>query len=355
MKNVAIVVAFALLCVFRVRTDDDTDCNATLPWSASQVDHPAVLQERLDELLRCPDGLHGCSAVAGELTKDFFLWPCDSTLVDIQTCPEGTDLEMKRRCSTYFAPVELAESEFEIVYKNVYCGLCHGIHPSSLNFDLPETFCLGVAVALHYGFLCTFFWTSVLSFDIWKNVVAVRRSSIRHGGILLYCFVAWGFPTCYRRPVRIDALGNPRLLAVAAVRTLRLLDWQSSGVSSCFFLTPMMALLLYDIGLYIHIVVHIRRTVKRAASFDFKGGGKKHNMALFVKLAFIMGTTWLVGFVGAFLNIYALDILVIILIGLQGVYLFFGFKDYRYMCPKRRHKEEKTVATSASTGGHGTS
>ncbi|KAL3214722.1 hypothetical protein MRX96_034703 [Rhipicephalus microplus] len=64
--------------------------------------------------------------------KDFFLWPCDSTLIDIQTCPEGTDLETKRRCSTYFAPVELERSEFEVVYKNVYCALCHGIRPSSL-------------------------------------------------------------------------------------------------------------------------------------------------------------------------------------------------------------------------------
>ncbi|KAH7952224.1 hypothetical protein HPB52_020252 [Rhipicephalus sanguineus] len=233
-----------------VRTDD-TDCNATLPWNVSQVDHPAILQDRLDELLRCPDGLHGCSAspancedglhavmcscaancalygnccwqaevslsparrssvpVSGPYdevrdscenatdlsdgfysipvttergltysnafcalcnydldstsifwnasgtgkmglqvtpplyvsqNKDFFLWPCDSRLVDIQTCPEGSDLETKRRCSTYFAPVELEGSEFEVVYKNVYCGLCNGIHPSSMKC-IPKHF-----------------------------------------------------------------------------------------------------------------------------------------------------------------------------------------------------------------------
>ncbi|KAL3214721.1 hypothetical protein MRX96_034702 [Rhipicephalus microplus] len=216
------------------------------------------------------------------------------------------------------------------------------------SFDLPATFCLGVAIALHYGFLCTFFWTSVLSFDIWKNVVAVRRSSIRPGDILLYCFVAWGFPLAIVALCTLMHWTIPDFLL--SPQYARSACWIGSLWSQVvFFLTPMMALLLYDIGLYIHIVVHIRRTVKRAASVDFKGGGKKHNMALFVKLAFIMGITWLVGFLGAFLNIYVLDIVVIIFIGLQGVYLFFGFKDYRHMCPKRRHKQETTVATSAST------
>uniref|UniRef100_A0A6M2DC67 Uncharacterized protein n=1 Tax=Rhipicephalus microplus TaxID=6941 RepID=A0A6M2DC67_RHIMP len=72
-------------------------------------------------------------------------------------------------------------------------------------------------------------------------------------------------------------------------------------------------------------------------------------MALFVKLAFIMGTTWLLGFVGAFVNVLALDIIVIVLIGLQGVYLFFGFKDYEHLLPRRLRKKQRTAATGAST------
>ncbi|KAH6929598.1 hypothetical protein HPB50_002806 [Hyalomma asiaticum] len=617
MKIAAFLVVLAPLYVFRARSDG-THCNVTLPWNVSQVDHPVVLQDRLDQLLRCPDGLHGCSAspvrcvvglhavmcscapncalygnccwqagaslsspaeatcvrrnidryfsrdfyaVSGcsrewpndevrdscenttdhsegfysipvttergltysnafcalcnydldstsifwnasgtrrtglQVTpplyvlqhKDFFLWPCDSRLVDVQTCPEWSDLETKRKCSTYFAPVKFEGNGFEVVYKNVYCGLCNGVDPSSLHcvpkqfvpevrprtsrkksssrpnlvtlvrpvvsrdscfawynnkcyikdlryhfsnssaaiddptvdittnttrspiepynvqnyltfacialslvclflkgvvyatcksarmfssgctlclsgtlffsqslfllghsFDIPKTVCLGVAIALHYGFLSTFFWTSVLSFDIWKNVVTVRRSTVRQGGSRLYCFVAWGFPlTIVGMCVVLhwtvpDFLLSPQYGLYAC--------WIGSLWSQLvFFLTPMIALLLYDIGLYIHIVVHIRIAVKRSASFDFKSHGNKYNIALFVKLAFIMGTTWIVGFVGAFLDIFALDIVVIILIGLQGVYLFFGFRDYRHMFPKHRHKHTKAVATSAST------
>ncbi|KAL1441603.1 hypothetical protein MTO96_008563 [Rhipicephalus appendiculatus] len=210
------------------------DCNATLPWRISSQDHLLIPNDRTEELLRCPDGLHGCSAspvnckeellavtcscgrncdvygsccwntevhestaarskcislavangfsagfyaVSGcsrdwpkdevrmscenvtnehdpfffipvtterrityfnafcalcnydlenssmfwnalgssvqDLTvytlyvmdnKDASSWPCDSTLVDVDACPEGADAEIMRRCSTYFAP-----------------------------------------------------------------------------------------------------------------------------------------------------------------------------------------------------------------------------------------------------------
>ncbi|XP_075550195.1 uncharacterized protein LOC142583592 [Dermacentor variabilis] len=614
MKNVAIFVLLAPLYAFRARSDK-SDCDARLAWNVSRTDHPAIPQERLEELLRCPDGLHGCSvspvncaddlhvvtcscadncalygnccwqarvslyppaeatcvrrnvdryfsrdfyAVSGcssdwpndevrdscenatnlrdgfysipvtterKITysnafcalcnydldststfwnasgtrvtglqvappqyvlqnKDYFLWPCDSRLIDIQTCPEGSDFETKRKCSTYFAPVKLETSEDEIVYKNAYCGLCNGVDPSSMecvpkqlvpelwprrlgkksfskpnlvtlirpvvsrdscfswynnkcyiknaqyhianssatiesitggnttnvtgsrvepynvqnyltivcitlslvclflkgivyvtcksarkfvsgctlclsgtlfcshllfllgnSFDLPKAVCLGVAVALHYGFLCTFFWTSVLSFDIWKNVVAVRLSSARQGSILLYCVVAWGVPLIIVALCAVLHWTAPDFML--SPQYGRYACWIGSLWSQLvFFLSPMLILLLYDIGLYVHVVVRIRGTTKRAASFDFKGGGNKSNMALFVKLAFIMGTTWLLGFVGAFFNVFALDIVVIIFIGLQGVYLFFGFKDYRHMFPKRRHKHGDNAPTT---------
>ncbi|KAH7952015.1 hypothetical protein HPB52_016867 [Rhipicephalus sanguineus] len=238
------------------------DCNATLPWNISSQDHLAIPHERIEELLRCPEGQHGCSALPvncteellavtcscerncdiygsccwdadvheppasrakctfreleNGLTREFyavsgcnrdwpkddmrmscenvtsehdsfffipvtterqvtyfnafcalcnydldntsifwsasgndsedltvyppqyamdnentFFWPCDSTLVNVDACPEGSDAEKTRRCSTYFAPVvhKHEKSEIdrsEIVYKNVYCGLCNG-------------------------------------------------------------------------------------------------------------------------------------------------------------------------------------------------------------------------------------
>ncbi|KAH9368119.1 hypothetical protein HPB48_007763 [Haemaphysalis longicornis] len=419
--------------------------------------------------------------------KDVFFWPCDPYLVNVKTCPENASTEIRRKCSTYFAPVrtEDNETEEETVYNNVYCGLCNGVQLSLMkcvpkqvvletwsriqfksktrfslvdlvrpvvsqgscfswhndkcyikaphyafyntstvaenetmlnstnitmtghedynvqsyltficislsliclflkfvvyvlnkssrtfssrctlclsgtlfwshllfllgnSFDAPKPVCIGVAIVLHYGFLSTFFWTSVLSFDIWKNVAATRLSSSRTGGFLLYSLIAWGGPVVV---VALCAVLNwtvPEF--VLSPRYGHFSCWIGSLWSQLtFFLMPMVVLLILDIGFYIHIIVKIRNTAKRAAAFDFKGGGNQSHMGLFVKLAFIMGTTWLLGFVAAFVNTLALDIIVIVLIGLQGVYLFFGFKDYQHLLPKRFRKR-KAVATGVST------
>lgn len=616
MKSVLSLIALAALfgtcCCFQ------SECNATLPWNVSKEHHPAIPPERLEELLRCPEELHGCSALRVNCTEDLFavtcscaencerygdccwdagaslssqtaskcisrnvekfsrrefyvvsgcdlnwpddevrsscenatelkdpfylipvtteqltyfnafcalcnydldsrsmfwnasgsagrdlqvappqyalensdlfFWPCDGGLVEVKTCPEGTDSEIKRKCLTYFAPVRSETNETEVVYKNVYCGLCNGAELSSMkclpkqvvreiwgrvqlrtrfrpnllslirpvvsqdscfswhagkcyikapqyhyantsmptaenetignnttnvtspehepynvqnyltvicislslvclflkgvvymlnrssrtfssrctlclsatlfcshllfllgnSFDVSKPVCVVFAAVLHYGFLSTFFWTSVLSFDIWKNVAAVRLSSSRHGGFLLYALVAWGGPVVVVAVCLVLDWTAPHF--VLSPQYGRFACWIGSLWSQlAFFLMPMVILLILDIGLYIHIVVKIRDTAKRAAAFDFKGGGNKSHMALFVKLAFIMGTTWLLGFVGAFVNALALDIIVIVLIGLQGVYLFFGFKDYEHLLPKRFRRKRRAVATGVST------
>lgn len=603
-----------------------TDCNATLPWNVSSQDHPDIPQYRIEELLRCPEGLHGCSVsplnctekllaitcscarncdvygsccwdanvhgppaspakctlrdVDDEFTRAFyavsgcrldwpndevrmscenvtseqdpfffipvttkrqvtyfnafcalcnydldntsmfwnasgrgtedlamsppqyaldnkntFFWPCDSTLVNVDSCPEGSDAEITRRCLTYFAPVvyKREESEVdeyndhgsEVVYKNVYCGLCNGVNLSVLkcvpkqavpelfgrifllsavpniltlirpvvsksscfswhngkcyikapqyhsgnsttgetnettgiemttsgdphnvgsyltticlslsliclflkglvfvlykssrtfsscctmclsgtlfwahllflivnSFDEFKPYCTVFAALLHYGFLSTFFWTSVLSFDIWKNVVTARLSSSKRSGLAVYGLIAWG---------------APMVVVVLGV----VLDWAASdfalspnyGRYSCwigstwnqvvFLLMPMAVLLLFDIGLYVHIVVHVRKTARLAAAFDFKSGESRSDMKLFIKLGFIMGFTWFLAFIGLFVTVLVLDLAVTVLVGLQGVYLFFGFKDYKYLLPRRlakKRKGETTVAYSANT------
>ncbi|KAL3214719.1 hypothetical protein MRX96_034700 [Rhipicephalus microplus] len=96
--------------------------------------------------------------------------------------------------------------------------------------------------------------------------------------------------------------------------------WIGSGWNQFVFRTmPMTLLFLFDIGLYVHIVVHARRTAKRAAAVNFKGGDSLSSMALFVKFAFVMSITWILAFINTFKAIFAQDIAVIVLKGLQGV------------------------------------
>lgn len=421
---------------------------------------------------------------------DTFMRPCDPHLVNVHSCPRDADAELTRKCQTYFAPVEHRDNISDLVYKNVYCGLCNGVEWSTLkcipkravrekwsrvelkasyrpnlvslmrpvvsqgscfswhdnkcyirepqyiyanitrmlanetmmnvtnttvtryeaynvqnyltyicvslslvclflkvivyvffkvsrsfstkctlclsgtlfwsqllfllgnSFDEPKWVCVTFAVVLHFGFLSTFFWTSVLSFDIWKTVVAVQATTSKRSGFLLYSLIAWGVPLLIVASCLAVNWGAPDF--ILSPRYGRFGCWIGNHWSQlAFFLLPMMVLLLLDIGLYIHIVVKIRRTSKRASIFEFNSGGNHSHLRLYVKLAFIMGMTWLLGFASAFFDVFAIDIIVIILTGLQGVYLFFGFKDYHHLipsslCPKRR-EITFTVSTTVHT------
>ncbi|KAH7952016.1 hypothetical protein HPB52_016868 [Rhipicephalus sanguineus] len=212
-----------------------------------------------------------------------------------------------------------------------------------------EPYCAVFAPLLHFGFLSTFFWTSVLSFDIWKNVVTARLSSRKRSGLVVYGFIAWGVPALVVSVgILLDRVAPNFPLSPTYGRYS---CWIGSSLNQfVFFTMPMTLLLLFDIGLYVHIVVHVRKTAKRAAAFDFKGGDSMSNMALFVKLAFIMGITWILAFINLFFAIFVLDIAVIVLVGLQGVYLFFGFKDYAYLLPKKPRKKKGVVPFRRSLG-----
>lgn len=209
--------------------------------------------------------------------------------------------------------------------------------------------CVVFAIILHYGFLSTFFWTSLLSFDIWKHVASARISSSKRSGFLLYSVIAWGVPLLIVGTSAAINWAAPDF--VLSPRYGRFGCWIGNLWSQlAFFLMPMMILLVLDIGLYVHTVVKIRRTAKRASIFDFSGGGSNYShMRLYVKLAFIMGMTWMLGFITAFFNVLAMDIAVIVLIGLQGVYLFFGFRDYQHLIPKRFRKRRKCVLSAVPT------
>ncbi|KAM7286032.1 G-protein coupled receptor Mth2 [Ixodes scapularis] len=275
-------------------------------------------------------------------------------------------------------------SSSDITYKNGYCALCNydlvvvfSIYKDARSFSSKCTLCLSItllmtqlvfllvnsfkvsravctasAMLVHYGFLSTFFWTSVLSFDIWRGITAVNLSSTRKRTLALYCVVAWGAPMII---VTVAAMVN-WLAPTSLVSPLY-------GVSSCwigsiwaqitYFLAPMAVLLVIGIVLYLNTVFYIRKTTGHARDFEFKDGVQQNqhsHMALYVRLALIMGATWGVGFLGVFVDSTVTDILVIVLVGLQGVYLFFAFKDHKHFCSSISKRKISSSAVGQSNG-----
>lgn len=197
-----------------------------------------------------------------------------------------------------------------------------------LNFG--KGVCVAAAIVLHYGFLSTSSWTTVLSYDIWKTLIFVRRTSGSCKSFPLYCACGWGSPLLF--------------IAIASA-----LDWTAStsplspsyGVPRCFinrkwahltfFLLPMISMLLVDVGFYLHTIFTIRKTESQSQKFDFKTNETPSRILLFVKLAFIMGASWLLGLLSGIVDSLFIDCASIVLVGLQGVYLFLGFRDHRHL------------------------
>ncbi|KAL3223843.1 hypothetical protein MRX96_027150 [Rhipicephalus microplus] len=54
--------------------------------------------------------------------------------------------------------------------------------------------CVASSVVVHFGFLSTAFWTTVLSYDIWKTLILVRRPKGSWKSLVRYAFAGWGSP-----------------------------------------------------------------------------------------------------------------------------------------------------------------
>lgn len=222
---------------------------------------------------------------------------------------------------------------------------------------LPGVVCASTAVLIHYGFICTFLWTTVLSFDIWRSVTAMKLSSMREKTLAAYGMFAWGVPT---------------VLVLGAVAVQVIAPWSafspSYGSPTCwigtfwgltmYFLIPMATLLLLCLFFYFSSVFYIRSTSAAACTSrddaDLNGDAgsrvrqQRYHAALFARLALIMGAAWAIAFLGTFMPYEEIDSVVNALVGLQGAYLFFAFKDYRYLCSSMSNRLKSMPLYSSS-------
>ncbi|KAL1443809.1 hypothetical protein MTO96_030166 [Rhipicephalus appendiculatus] len=185
----------------------------------------------------------------------------------------------------------------------------------------------------------------------------MKLSSMREKTLAAYGMFAWGVPT---------------VLVLAAVAVQVIAPWSefspSYGNPTCwigtfwgltmYFLVPMATLLLLCMFFYFSSVFYIRSTSAAACTSrddaDLSGDAgsrvrqQRHHAALFARLALIMGAAWAVAFLGTFMPYEEIDSVVNALVGLQGAYLFFAFKDYRYLCSSMSKKLKSMPLYSSS-------
>ncbi|KAL3226854.1 hypothetical protein MRX96_024680 [Rhipicephalus microplus] len=205
-----------------------------------------------------------------------------------------------------------------------------------------------LAALVHYGFLSTFCWTCTLSFDICRSLTYLTLSTNRESVPVTYSAFSCGLPLLVVASAVAVDLALPE--SALSPRYGRLVCWIGSFWGLVvYFLVPVAILLLCCLAFYFRVVLYVRRTSIAQRAFNGIRDHQRAHAGLFVRLALVMGSPWALAFLATFVESVVLDCFVSFLVGLQGVYLFVAFKDYRFFLSSIRKRVAGSYSSDVSS------
>ncbi|CAH1794738.1 unnamed protein product, partial [Owenia fusiformis] len=209
------------------------------------------------------------------------------------------------------------------------------------------TMCKCLAILIHYFYLSSLFWMNIISIDMYKtfrpsSIMIRSGSSKKLKTLVMYSLYAWGFP-------------------VIIVTTSLVLDTTSIdqnfkpmyGIGICqltnvnpriiFFMTPIGCIILINSILFGIVIYSLRHTLNETAHVKAK---QDHQLSVYIKLCVLMGITWLLGFIGMFINLNINWYFFTFFNASQGVFIFISTVS-RGVC-----SQKATVKSSKQRNNH---
>ncbi|XP_072048194.1 uncharacterized protein [Amphiura filiformis] len=190
--------------------------------------------------------------------------------------------------------------------------------------------CVAIAVLAHYAWLAAFAWMNALAFDLdrtFGNPDNLKKVSEGKKSMFLYMIYAWGSPFLIVIPCLV--LHFCQCTQVNFKYGSASACWISDGTANLLtFGVPAAIFLLFNVILFGHTVAGIRSTKRATARLHQDTSTLKRStkeLLIYMKIASLMGFTWIFGYVAAFTGIEALWYIFIILNSLQGVFIFISF------------------------------
>ncbi|XP_022082584.1 adhesion G-protein coupled receptor G6-like [Acanthaster planci] len=189
------------------------------------------------------------------------------------------------------------------------------------------TFCIAMAVLMHYMWLATFTWMNVLAWDLMRTFTSKQAARPNRRIFLGYCLYGWGLP----------ALIVTTCLVIHSIHG-HSLGFRYGGELSCWvvgkyavlgaFLAPMVCSLIANVVLFSWTVRSVHASLAAAAMVRRDKSKSRETLGelrIYFKVSCVMGFTWLFGCLGSFVDHQAIWYLFIILNSLQGVFIFVSF------------------------------
>ena len=210
--------------------------------------------------------------------------------------------------------------------------------------------CTSVAVLLHYFYLSSFVWMSIIAIDTYRTFSRTRHT--RQGtGKLKVQFLALGWLPALVFVAICFSLDQSGLVAIGYGG--RDHCWINNPRSNTFvFVIPVAFSILCNGLFFLLTVISIRKIKKQTAKVGNAANSRK-NMVLFVKLAVLMGFTWIFGYLKILVSSY-FEYPFVIFTSLQGVYIAFGFVFTTRVKKMYGSLFSVTIATSSSVSSRET-
>ncbi len=184
--------------------------------------------------------------------------------------------------------------------------------------------CTSIAVLLHYFFLSSFVWMSIIAFDTYRTFS--RTCHTRQGtGKLKARFLALGWLPVLVFVAICFSLDQSGLVAIGYGG--RDHCWTNNPKTNTFvFVIPVAFSILFNGLFFLLTVISIRKIKKQTKKVE-SAGRSRRSMVLFAKLAVLMGFTWIFGYLMILVSNYSVyfEYPFVIFTSLQGVYIAVGF------------------------------
>ncbi|XP_071546839.1 uncharacterized protein [Panulirus ornatus] len=194
-----------------------------------------------------------------------------------------------------------------------------------------QTGCVILAAAMYYFFLSSFTWMSTAAFDIWYTFRRTKTELRVTGGkqrykFLAYCLYSWFLPAVAVMVLvlvdRLEPSGVPEEYLPSLGKR-----WCWFGHRKAllvFFAIPMVAIIIVNSAFFISSAKIIAETTHTASSMT-DASHHKNQYKMYLRLAVLMGFTWLSGIVAGYLQLEAAWYVFVLLNTLQGVFIFLAF------------------------------
>ncbi|XP_076028626.1 uncharacterized protein LOC143017726 [Oratosquilla oratoria] len=194
----------------------------------------------------------------------------------------------------------------------------------------PECFVL--AAVMYYFFLASFCWMNVMAFDIWRTLrMATSELRVSTGRqwkkFVAYSFYGWILPAAALGTLVAIDLQRPEEVSRAYLPMMgEFRCWFGQRKALLvFFAAPLATIMAFNIILFIFAVRMVAASTQSTAKMTSCSPQQQDQFKLYMRLALLMGLTWISGIVAGYLNLEPIWYIFVVLNSFQGLFIFLAF------------------------------